>query len=104
MEMAKKWATTKWGIIGTATPNNWDADQPMTYDVASDTWKITLNLKAGEFKFRANSAWDINLGGSKGDAVLKFDGDNLKLAADGNYTVSLMLNGAGNYTYKLVKN
>jgi uncharacterized protein len=104
LEAAKNWATTKWGIIGSATPNNWDADQPMTYDEASKTWKITLNLKAGEFKFRANSAWDINLGDTKGDAVLKGDGDNLKLAADGNYTLSLMLNDAGNYTYKLVKN
>ena len=95
---------TKWGIIGTATPNNWDADQPMTYNEASKTWKITLNLKAGEFKFRANSAWLINLGDTKGDGVLKGDGDNLKLAADGYYTVWLILNVAGNYTYKLVKN
>jgi tetratricopeptide (TPR) repeat protein len=104
LEAANKWTTTQWGIIGTATPNNWDSDQPMTYDAVSNTWKITLNLKAGEFKFRANGAWYINLGGSKGEAILKFDGDNLKLAADGNYTVSLMLNAAGNYTYKLIKN
>jgi uncharacterized protein len=104
LEAAKNWATTKWGIIGSATPNNWDADQPMTYDAATDTWKITLNLKAGEFKFRANSAWVINLGDTKGNGVLKGDGDNLKLAADGNYTLSLMLNAAGNYTYKLIKN
>jgi CubicO group peptidase (beta-lactamase class C family) len=94
----------KWGIIGTVTPNNWDADQPMTYDEASKTWKITLNLKAGEFKFRANGNWNMNLGDTKGDGVLKSDGDNLKLAAEGNYTISLMLNPAGNYTYKLVKN
>ena len=95
---------TKWGIIGTATPNNWDADQPMTYNEASKTWKITLNLKAGEFKFRANSNWNMNLGDTKGDGVLKSNGDNLKLAADGYYTVWLILNVAGNYTYKLVKN
>jgi CubicO group peptidase (beta-lactamase class C family) len=94
----------KWGIIGTATPNNWDADQPMTYDEANKTWKITLNLKAGEFKFRANGNWNTNLGDTKGNGVLKGDGDNLKLVADGNYTVTLMLNPAGNYTYKLVKN
>jgi uncharacterized protein len=104
LEIAKKWTTTQWGIIGTATPNNWDADQPMTYDVASNTWKITLHLKSGEFKFRANGTWDVNLGGSQGDTGLKFDGNNLKLAADGNYTVSLLLNVAGNYSYKLVKN
>jgi retinol-binding protein 3 len=95
---------SQWGIIGNATPNNWDFDQPMTYDEASKTWKITLDLKAGEFKFRANSNWNINLGDKKGDGVLKLNGNNLKVAANGNYTVSLMLNVAGNYTYKLIKN
>jgi uncharacterized protein len=24
LEISKKWKTTRWGIIGTATPNNWD--------------------------------------------------------------------------------
>lgn len=94
----------QWSIIGTATPNNWDADLPMTYEEASKTWKITLNLKAGEFKFRANGDWRINLGDTKGNGVLKSDGDNLKLAVTGNYTVTLSLNAAGNYTYTLVKN
>lgn len=102
LEMDKN--KTTWGIIGTATLNNWDADQPMTYDEASKTWKITLDLKAGEFKFRANNSWYINLGDTKGNGVLKGDGDNLKLPADGNYTVTLSLNAAGNYTYTLVKN
>jgi CubicO group peptidase (beta-lactamase class C family) len=104
LAIGKRIPIPKWGIIGTATPNNWDSDQPMTYDEASKTWKITLYLKAGEFKFRANSTWNINLGDTNGDGVLKRDGDSLKLVADGNYTVSLMLNVAGNYTYKLVKN
>ncbi len=95
---------SQWGIIGNATPNNWDSDQPMTYNEASKTWKITLDLKAGEFKFRANSNWSINLGDTKGDGVLKLNGNNLKVDANGNYTVSLMLNVTGNYTYKLIKN
>ncbi len=95
---------SQWGIIGNATPSNWDSDQPMTYNEASKTWKITLNLKAGEFKFRANSSWNINLGDSDGDGVLKLNGNNLKVNANGNYTVSLILNVAGNYTYKLIKN
>jgi retinol-binding protein 3 len=95
---------SQWGIIGNATPNNWDSDQPMIYNEASKTWKITLDLKAGEFKFRANSNWNINLGDTKSDGVLKLNGNNLKVDANGNYTVSLMLNIAGNYTYKLIKN
>ncbi|TAD85119.1 MAG: SusF/SusE family outer membrane protein [Bacteroidetes bacterium] len=104
LAIGKTIAMPKWGIIGTSTPNNWDADQPMTYDAASKTWKITLNLKAGEFKFRANGTWNINLGDTNGDGALKRDGDNLKLAANGNYTVSLMMNDAGHYTYTLIKN
>lgn len=95
---------SQWGIIGNATPNNWDSDQPMTYDETNKTWKITLDLKAGEFKFRANSNWNINLGDTKGDGVLKLNGNNLKVDANGNYTVSLTLNVAGNYTYNLIKN
>ena len=102
----KKWSATKttWGIIGTSTPNGWDSDQPMTYDAVNDLWKITLNLKAGEFKFRANAAWDLNLGDDKADTILDYGGANMKIAADGNYTVSLILSTAGNYTFKVVKN
>ncbi len=104
LAIGKTIPTPKWAIIGTATPNNWNSDQAMIYDEASKTWKITLNLKAGEFKFRANSNWNINLGDTKGDGVLKRNGNNLKVDANGNYTVSLMLNVTGNYTYRLIKN
>jgi CubicO group peptidase (beta-lactamase class C family) len=104
LAIGKKIPTPKWAIIGSATPNNWGSDQPMTYDETNKTWKITLDLKAGEFKFRANNNWNINLGNTKGDGVLKRNGNNLKVDAKGNYTVSLMLNVDGNYTYKLIKN
>jgi starch-binding outer membrane protein SusE/F len=65
---------------------------------------ISLLLGLSQFKFRANSNWNINLGDTNGDGVLKRNGENLKVDANGNYTVSLMLNVAGNYTYKLIKN
>jgi retinol-binding protein 3 len=95
---------SQWGIIGSATSNNWDDDQAMIYDEANKTWKITLDLKVGELKFRANRNWSINLGGTKDDSDLKLNGDNLKVDANGNYTVFLMLTEAGDYTYKLIKN
>jgi hypothetical protein len=95
---------SQWGIIGNATPNNWASDQPMIYNEASKTWKITIDLKAGEFKFRANSDWSINLGDTNGDGVLKLGGNNLKVDTSGNYTVSLMLNPSGSYSYTLLKN
>ena len=39
-----------WGIIGSATVDNWDSDQDMTYDPVSKTWRITLDLSAEEIK------------------------------------------------------
>src|SRR5699024_6983466 len=69
-----------WGIIGEATPGGWDADTDMTFEggKGSYTWSITTNLKPGEFKFRANDAWEINMGGT--EASLSPDGPNLVIA------------------------
>jgi 1,4-alpha-glucan branching enzyme len=54
------------GIIGTATPKGWDASTPMKLVNANDPhqWIITLNLKEGLIKFRANDSWDVNWGGT----------------------------------------
>lgn len=76
------------GMIGDALATGWDADAPMTYVPAEDCWTATVNLTEGkEFKFRANSAWDLNLGGTLDDLVA--DGANLKAPASGTYTVKL---------------
>lgn len=53
-----------WGVIGSATADGWNSDQDMTYNETDDCWEATLTLTAGKIKFRANDAWDINLGGS----------------------------------------
>jgi starch-binding outer membrane protein SusE/F len=49
--------------------------------------KVTLDLSAGSFKFRANDAWTINWGGSLGG--LTQDGANIAVATAGNYTITL---------------
>lgn len=95
-------AKTVWGVIGTATPGGWDSDQKMTFDVAAGTWSITLDLVAGDLKFRANDAWDINYGDNKTNLSLDFNGANIPIAAAGNYTVTLDLRGPI-YTYVIVK-
>ncbi|MFD2574492.1 SusE domain-containing protein [Spirosoma soli] len=99
------WTATKtqWGIVGAATPKGWDASTPMTYDATSNTWKVTLDLKADDFKFRANDAWDINFGDTKADGILDAGGDNIKVPAAGKYLVTLDLSKAGKYTYTLTK-
>lgn len=94
---------TSWGLIGSATPNGWTSDQDMTYDVAAKVWKVTLNLTAGEIKFRANDGWDLNYGDNGPDGKLEEGGTNIAIGSAGNYTITLNLNGAI-YTYTVKKN
>ncbi len=101
--LTHSYAKTDWGLIGSATPTGWDSDTDMVYDDASGVLKITLDLVAGEIKFRANDAWDVNLGDTGGDGKLEYGGDNIAIAADGNYTIELILNQA-NYSYRVTKN
>lgn len=94
---------TNWGLIGSATPNGWDSDQDMTYDVASRKWTITLNLVAGAIKFRANDTWDINLGDNDANKKMEYGGADIVIAEAGNYTIELNLS-VPIYTYKVIKN
>lgn len=102
---ALTYSTTKtdWAIIGAATPNGWNTETPMTFDAATNTWRITLDLKADEFKFRANNAWDVNFGDTGANGSLEYGGDNIKAPAAGKYLIILNLSNGGNYTYTLTK-
>jgi starch-binding outer membrane protein SusE/F len=96
---------TEWGIIGDAVPvTGWDSDVNMTFDPSTKLWTITTNLVAGNLKFRANDAWDLNFGDTAGDLVLDYDGSNIPITAPGNYTITLDLTIPWNYTYKIQKN
>ena len=94
---------TDWGVIGSATPGGWDSDTDMVYDETSGTLKVTMDLVAGEIKFRANDAWDIDFGDTDANGDLQYGGDNIAIADAGNYTIELILNQA-RYIYKLTKN
>jgi hypothetical protein len=91
---------TVWGIVGDATPGGWDADTEMTYDTETGLWSITTDLNAGDFKFRANNNWDINLGGSIGN--LSYGGDNLSVE-EGTYIITLNLSDSKQYKGTIVK-
>ena len=93
----------RWGIIGSATAGGWDSETPMNaFDKATNSLKITADLKVGEFKFRANNSWDFNYGGSGGN--LTAGGANIAIPAAGNYTITFFLGPKGAATYTLVKN
>ena len=78
-------------VIGDATANGWDADRNLFYKGIVDgahTWLGMMTLAGeGEWKFRANDAWDFNLGGDL--ANLTNGGDNLATLGAGSYYVTL---------------
>jgi hypothetical protein len=104
------WSYTKintWGIIGSAVPvSGWNSSVPMTFNAGAGTWTITTNLLGGqELKFRANDDWAINFGDdSPRDNKPDYNGGNIPIALDGNYTITLDIGNAGNYNYTIRKN
>ncbi len=80
-------SANRWGIIGSATADGWNSDQNMTWDAVHGVFTATLNLVAGEIKFRANDDWGVNLGGDLG--ALTAGGANIPVATAGSYTVTL---------------
>lgn len=89
-----------WGVIGDATPKGWDGDTDMKMiNDGKGIYTVTVDLKAGAFKFRYKHDWGVNLGGSAG--TLTDNGDNIAVAAAGNYTITL---NAEAKTYTIKKN
>ena len=96
--------TDDWGIIGSSIPPyDWSVDVNMNYNGQRKMWEITGDFKAGEFKFRANDDWSFALGDGGSDGTLSSAGSapNLKLAADGNYTIRM---DPVALTYTVIKN
>ena len=83
-----------YALIGTF--NDWDGDEPLTWDDGNQMWTVTMDFDAAaEFKWRANSAWDYNFGiNDPDDGKVIQGGGNIVISAAGNYTVNLYLNEA----------
>lgn len=95
---------TEWGIIGEAAAG-WDDGDDVAMEYSSDdkVWRVTTDLSAGEMKFRANGAWDLNYGSENNNGTLQQGSDNIVVDEAGNYTVTLDLS-AFPYTYSLEMN
>ncbi|MEZ4828519.1 MAG: SusE domain-containing protein [Bacteroidia bacterium] len=94
---------TNWGLIGSSTAGGWDSDQDMIFDAVTGHLTITLDLVAGEIKFRANDDWAVNMGDNDGNGSLEYDGTNIVIEEAGNYTIDLIISEA-DYTYSIKKN
>jgi hypothetical protein len=102
-----------WGIIGEATPDGWNSDTNLTFDAETGLWSTIADLKAtGFLKFRANDAWELDMGlDEEGNFVygnhpwLEYvDRTSLTVDADDNYTITLDLRVPGNYRYSVRAN
>lgn len=81
------------GIIGTATPQGWNASTPMTYDQSTGLWSIQIALVPGALKFRADDGWTINYGPLDSNALtgtLQFNNPGaITINTAGTYTVTI---------------
>jgi len=80
----------------------------MTWDPANQVLTVTLDITADseggrQIKFRANDDWALNYGDTDKNGTLVAGGENIDVDSDGNYTITLDLNGPV-YRYTLVKN
>ena len=76
-----------WALIGTLCGTNWDTDIEM-FKKDDGLWRVVVVLKTDEeLKARANGAWEKNYGITEGATVA--GGDNVKIAEDGTYLVTL---------------
>ncbi len=100
-----------WGVIGSGIlDGSWSEDVNLEYDADNMVLTITTDVIAPpdgselRFKFRANDAWDINLGQGDGDNELSYGGDDIPMPdGPGNYTFVLNMFEA-TPTYSFTKN
>jgi len=95
-----RYSANRWSIIGSAAAG-WGTDTFLSWSEADQAMVVTTNLSVGEFKFRANADWAVNLGGTPGN--LTFGGPNIAVTEAGNYTIRLFPRPDGG-TYTIVRN
>jgi hypothetical protein len=90
------------GVVGTV--NNWGgtADIPAVYNAPEHRFEATITCTGNdEIKFRLDSDWGNNWGGT--DGVAAPGGANIAIAAAGTYLVTLDLTDPNNLTYTVTK-
>ncbi len=92
-------------LVGSAVNGDsyWGTDYDLTFNLETQAWEGTYDMTAGDYKFRANHAWDISWGGTEG-ALTADNGGNLNIAAAGNYTFSFLPKANGLGEVSITKN
>jgi starch-binding outer membrane protein SusE/F len=98
-DMSYSLTPTAWGVIGSATPMEWNDETPLTFDPASGTWRGVMHLTAAEIKFRANHDWGLNYGSDAADGTLTAGGANIPIAVEADYAIVLDLSTPNGYMY-----
>ena len=81
-----------WGLVGSATPNQWNGpDLMLHYNSFQDDWRAVVTLGEGEVKFRFNNDWGLNYGDDGADGSMEANGANISVSS-GHYLVSMNLN------------
>lgn len=89
-----------WGVIGSATPTDWDSDTLMDYNPITKMYSIIIKLKVGEFKFRLNHNWNpVNYGDDGNNLSLDAGGANIAITTAGTYYITADFTGLS-YTIK----
>ncbi|MDQ2771940.1 MAG: SusE domain-containing protein [Bacteroidota bacterium] len=97
-----------WALVGPAG-KGWPSGSAITeagiqliWDCDAKAYMARTALTAGDFKFRQNQAWSVNLGGLTKPLVpgaaptpLKANGEDMTVAVAGTYTVKLVVDGSG---------
>ena len=94
-----------WGLVGPAGdgwPGATATDRELKWDCDAKAYVLRTMLNAGDFKFRQNKDWSINLGaltkpmtpGTAG-TPLKLNGEDMTITTPGTYTVKLAVTGSG---------
>ncbi|MDF2433705.1 MAG: starch-binding outer membrane protein SusE/F [Mucilaginibacter sp.] len=80
-----------WSLIGTAGVD-WNTDIQLPFNQNNNAYQVTYALNSsGQFKFRADNAWTLNLGDVTPvtGQLTSNNGANINVPSNGNYVVSL---------------
>jgi len=79
--------TSKWCVIGDATPGAWSTDTLMDYNATTQKYSIVVKMKVGAFKFRLFQDWGNNFGDDSNNLTLDAGGSNIPIGAQGTYYI-----------------